>query len=269
MTFRPLLVVLAHDHPPSLADLVANVRRFCPASRLVLYNSGGDPELGHDLGLPTVPGARRLDYARITPFFLDIFEWLATTADPWDAVVNLETDMLFVRPGFEAFLQRRMSGCDYLAPNLVRRRPLSTRWRPMRSLRPEFERWFRFLGFRYWHGTFSPGQVFSRRYIETLLRHPEYAELKRLVAANESFTLQEVIFPTLTDFLGLRLASYPAHLAPINRYRPYQAVSGVKRALTTPDAYFVHPIRRAPDDAARIHVRKLVGRETRQAGAFT
>lgn len=252
-----VMIILAHDDPPSLTDLVRNVRHFCPTADLVLYNSGDDPDLGGGLGLALVPDCRKQLYARITAFFLDAFEWLVRSERMWSAMVNLETDMLFVRPGFEDFVQKRVRDADYIAPNLVRKRPLSTRWRPMRSLRPEFKRWFAFLGFDYLHGTFSPGQIFSRRYVETLLAHPHYGAFKDLVAANRSFTLQEVIFPTLTDLLGLRLAGYPDALRPINRYRPYQAVTGIRRALNTPDAYFVHPVRRALDDPARVFVRNL------------
>ena len=152
------------------------------------------------------------------------------------------------------------------SPNLVRKRSLSTRWRPMRSLRAEFEDWFKLFGFRYWHGTFSPGQVFSRRYVHELVRHPAYEEICRLVRANRSFTLQEVLFPTLVDFLGLRLGGYPARLKPINRYRPYQAVAGVRRALATREGYFLHPVRRNPDDAARSFIRELTHRRSMTTG---
>lgn len=256
-----VLVLLAHDDRTALAEAVDNARSFCPDARLVLYNSGDDPGLGAGLGLTHFPAPRRYRYAGIAGFFLDVFEWLAETGDPFDAVVNLETDLLFIRPGFEAFVDAQLASADYLAPNLVRRRRLDTDWRPMRSLRPEFEDWFQLFGFRHLHGTFSPAQVFSRRYVETLLADPRYPELRRLVAANRSYTLQEVLYPTLTEALGLRLAGYPEAHRTSNRYRPYQAVSGVRRALAIPDAYFVHPVRRTPGDPAR----RLIGELTAAA----
>jgi hypothetical protein len=261
-----LFVILAHTDPASLGELVDNVRVFCPRARILLYNSGDDSHLCGDLGLPEFPFPRRYGYARIAPFFLDVFEWAIRSGDGFEAIVNLETDMLFIRPGYEAFVDASLARADYLAPNLVERRSLKTRWRPMRSLRPEFERWFEFFGFRYWHGTFSPAQVFSRRYVKTLVGHDKYAELRSLVEENRSFTLQEVLFPTLTDFLGLRLAGYPQEHRATNRYRPYQAVSGVKWAASTPDAYFVHPVRRIKDDPARTLIRELARAERERLG---
>lgn len=252
-----LFVILAHTDRPSLEELVNNVRVFCPGARMLLYNSGEDQGLGNGLDVQEFQSPARYGYARITPFFLDVFEWAISSGDGFDAMVNLETDMLFIRRGYAAFVQNSLTRGDYLAPNLVERRPLNSRWRPMRSLRQEFQQWFDFFGFRYWHGTFSPAQVFSRRYVEALVEHPRYSDLRQLVAHNRSFTLQEVLFPTLTDFLGLRLHGYPKAHSTSNRYRPYQAVSGVRRALTIPDAHFVHPVRRLQGDPTRSFVRKL------------
>ena len=143
-----LFVILAHADRASLEELVDNVRTFAPRARLLLYNSGDDARLCCNLDVPEVPSRRGFSYARIAPFFLEVFEWLKRSDDPFDAVVNLETDMLFIRPGYEAFVERQLKLADYLAPNLVEHRPLKTRWRPMRSLRPEFQDWFEFLGCR-------------------------------------------------------------------------------------------------------------------------
>ena len=110
--------------------------------------------------------------------------------------------------------------------------------------------------------------MFSRRYVESLIQHPRYSELRRLVAENRSFSLQEVLFPTLTDFLGLRLLGYPESHRTSNRYRPYQAVSGIHRALATPDVCFVHPIHREPGNPARKLVASLAAAErARNAGS--
>lgn len=252
-----LFVILEHRDHSCLAELVTNLRAFCPNDRIMLYNSGIDPLLGCGLDIEFFPRPLQFEYARICGFFLHVFEYLVESGDDFDAVVNLETDLLFIRRGFRDFLQHQLSNADYLGPNLVERRRLDAYWRPMRSLRPEFERWFAFLGFTHLHGTFSPAQVFSRRYVHNLVSHSEYGRLETLVAANRSFTLQEVLFPTLCDFLELRLKGYPKAHATTNRYRPYQATTGVKRALSIPDACFVHPVRRDPDDPARTMIRNL------------
>src|SRR5437868_1896780 len=179
-----LFVILAHTDHASLEELVDNVRVFCPRARMLLYNSGENSRLGSNLSIPRFQSPRRYGYARITPFFFDVFEWAVRSGDGFGAIVNLETDLLFIRPGYQDFVKKWLACADYLAPNLVERRSLKTRWRPMRSLRPEFKRWFEFFGFQYWHGTFSPAQVFSRRYVKTLVEHDRYAELRRLAEEN-------------------------------------------------------------------------------------
>lgn len=255
---RIVLVIVAHDDPDSLADLVRNARHFCPSAELYLYNSGDDPSLGADLGVGMVPSPRRLHYAKVTAFFFDMFEWLAGDNVAFDYAVNLETDMLFIRKGYERFISKHMAGHDYMAPRFARFTSKKSRWRPIRSLRPELPQWYKAFGFDHTHEGFSPAQVFSRRYVERLLGHPQYPEIRRLHGENKSFTLQEVLFPTLTDLLKVKGQSYPAGLEPTIRYRPYHSVQGVKRALAMPDSYLVHPVRREMDNPARAFIRSLM-----------
>jgi hypothetical protein len=253
-----VMVIVAHDDPGSLTEAVSNARYFCPQARLYLYNSGDDPSLGADLGIEMVPSPRRLYYAKVTPFFFDMFEWLVTAGVRFDYAINLETDMLFIRAGFESFIYSAMKNCDYMAPRFARFTSRKSRWRPIRSLRPELKDWYEVFGFCYTHEAFSPGQVFSRAYIEKLLGHPRYSEILRLLKQNRSYTLQEVLFPTLIDLLQVNGRNYPDEMRPVIRYRPYQAVSGVKRALALENAYFVHPVRRNLDDPARVFIRSLL-----------
>lgn len=255
---RIVLVIVAHDDPVSLADLVRNVRHFCPASKLYLYNSGDDPSLGANLEIEMVPSPRRLYYAKVTAFFFDMFEWLVNEKITFDYAINLETDMLFIREGFEAFISKIMMNCDYMAPRFAKFTSTKSRWRPIKSLRPELPQWYQAFGFNYTHEGFSPAQVFSRNYIKKLLSHPRYPEIRCLHKENKSYTLQEVLFPTLVDLLKVRGQSYPSGLESSIRYRPYQSVSGVKRALAIPDAYLVHPVRREMDNPARTFIHSLM-----------
>ena len=252
-----IMVILAHNDPDSLADLVKNTRHFCPISRLMLYNSGIDHSLGKRLDLEILSISSQQLYAKITPFFFDVFEWFVKNGDTYDYIINLETDMLFIRHGYEEWVTSEMSGYDYMAPNLVKFVSPKSKWRPYKSLRPELSNWYDFFGFKYVHGAFSPGQIFSQRYVESIVTHKQYSELKRLIAENKSYTLQEILFPTFPDALCLAAKSYPSELKPVIRYRPYHAVSGIKRAINTPNAYFVHPVGREPDNLARLLIHSL------------
>lgn len=252
-----VFVILAHDDKPSLQQFVDNIRFYCPHADLVLYNSGDDLSLGTDLSVTLFPNPRRLYYAKVVRFFFDVFDWLYKSNIQYDYFINLETDMLFIRKGFEKFIEEQMQGIDYLGPDYQQFTSNKSRWRPIRSLRPELPQWYNLLGFKYTHRAFSPAQVFSKNYIDTLLSHPSYTEILRLIEeVNQSYTLQEVLLPTLPDFLNLKARSYPHSLKSINRYRPYQGVPGIKRAFSISDAYFVHPVRREMDNDARVLIQK-------------
>lgn len=261
MMVQTCIVICDHRNDAYLQDLVDGIERFCPRSDVAWYNSGREQPSPGSAGtsLTTLPQSRPLNYAKITPFFLDMFEWAA--GQDYDYIVNAETDMAFVQPGYERFIAGMMKDADYLAPGYARDVPRTSRWRPYRSLRRELPELLAILGTTSTHRCFSPGQVFSARYFGKLVTSSWYPELRDFVSRNQepgqSFTLQEVLLPTAADVLGLRAVSYPAQLTSVNRYRPYHAAASVLRARETCDAYFVHPVRRDDADGARQIVRRL------------
>lgn len=248
---------MEHRDPFALEDMVANLRHFCPLAELWFYNSGTDPSLGKHLDIAHVPNPKPYQYAKIVSWFIELFEWVTNHKIEFDYLINMETDLLFIREGFEAFISETMDGYDYMAPNLELNIAKTSKWRPYHSLKPELNNWLEFWETPRVNGAFSPAQVFSQDYVHKLLGHVKYSRLLELLEENESFTLQEVLFPTLPNLLGLKARSYPRHLKSIIRYRPYQAVVGVEKALATLDAYFVHPVHRAPENPARQRIKAL------------
>ncbi len=254
---KHLIVVLAHNNYECLSEMIANINHFCPKADVAVYNSGHDEQLTKNLPVLNILPSRKLDYARIAPFFFDVFKWLEVNNFPYDYITNLDSDVLFIKHNYESFIQQQMLSCDYLAQDLLKNIHNRPRWRPIRSLRPELPAWYKFWGFEYAHGAFNPGQTFSKNYLQKLVQHKEYDELLELVRQNNSYTLHEVLFPTLVDFLGINAKSYPKDTNTANRYRPYQAISGVQRALSLKHAYFVHPVRRELNDPARTYIRNM------------
>lgn len=263
MTASLVFVILDHRHDEYFDDLVRSLRAFCPGAEIVWYDSGHSPAAGagrSDAAVPRLPCSRPFAYAKVMPFFFDMFEWAADCG--YEQVVNVETDMAFLRPGFSEFLKRAMRGVDYLAPGFCRATPKTSRWRPYHSLRPKLPEFLSILGIDYTNRCFSPGQVFSAKYMATLLAHPVAPEIRMFVERNQapdgSFSLQEVLLPTLADVLGLTVRDYPPRLSAFNRYRPYQGKDSVTRAISVPDVYFIHPVRRDERDAARMAVRDRI-----------
>lgn len=255
-----LFTILAHERP-YLPELVANVRHFNPGSPIALYNSGNDPNLGDGLGLLHVTPSRPLSYARVAPFFLDTFEWLhnaaASTSNAhiqYDYLINLETDMLFIRTGFQTWLEGAMQHCDYMAANYTTEVNMHSTARYIRTLRPELSQWYDLFGFEHIHIGFSPGMVFSRRYVDRLVGHGQYGRIRAMVEDSRAMSLQEVLLPTLAEYLGLWARGYPKAGREFNRFRPFQTARNVARALTVNDVYFVHPVPRDGGNGARVMI---------------
>jgi uncharacterized protein YjbI with pentapeptide repeats len=260
-------VIISHTVDDTFEDLVLGLRAFCPGADIAWYNSG--PPMENSFGLRLVTPARPLKYMKITPAFFDIFEWALDKG--YDRIVNVETDLAFIRPGFLDFLEKYMQDADYVAPGLRRNIPPVSMWPAYRTLAGERDELASILGTKHVHRGFSPAQVFSRGYISAVLSSDSYARLRVFVEQNQqpqrSLTLQELILPSLADSVGVTSRSYPAHLSRFNRFRPYQAPIDLEHALNTPDAFFIHPIRRDSEDPVRSFVRGLVRDAPQTAGA--
>lgn len=257
MISRVIIVVVAHHVDDYFADLVAGIRRYCPTAKVAWFDSS--PAGVRPLAdVQRIPTSRPMAYARVTPSFLAIFEWFANTEA--DVVINVETDAAFIGHGYLETVQTLLEQADYIASRYHAGTSRTSRWRPYRSLRPDLPALLDILGVGQTDQAFSPAQVFSRRYVETLLTAAWYPELRDFVADNQvrerSFTLQEVLLPTLVRALGLRALAYPAAWGRYIRYRPYLAASAIYDAASQ-GVPLVHPVRRDAEDPARSLVRGL------------
>jgi hypothetical protein len=254
-TPRVCVAIADHSADAYLDDLIAGLRRFFPEADVVWYDSG---VTSRSLpGVARLPCSRVHHYAKVAAMFFDLFEWWAD--QDHDYLINLETDLAVVNPGVEV-VANLMRDADYMAARLVTQVAATSRWRPYCSLRGELSELRDILGLDTVQGAFSPAQVFSRRYVGRILDSPFYPRLRDFVARNQapdrSFTLQEVLLPTLAQVCGLRSRPYPAEHETYNRYRPYHALRSV-RAARAANVPFVHPVRRIAEDAARQYVRAL------------
>lgn len=249
------MAIVDHSADDYLDDLIAGLRRFFPEADVVWYDSGVTSRALP--GVPRLPCSRVHRYAKIAAVFFDLFEWWAD--QDYDYLINLETDVAVVNPGVEV-IAGLMRDADYMAARLVAQVPATSRWRPYHSLRRELPELRDILGLDTVQGAFSPAQVFSRRYVGRVLDSHIYPRLRDFLARNQapdrSFTLQEVLLPTLAQVCGVRSKPYPAEHETFNRYRPYHALRSV-RAARVANVPFVHPVRRAAEDPARQYARAL------------
>jgi hypothetical protein len=137
---RICVVIADHCHDDFLADLVRSLRIFAPTVDVAIYNTGhtvGLRAFPVDNEIRVLPMSRRLEYAKVMPFFLDLFEW--ASKEEYDFVVNAESDMAWIKPGFATFLADAMRGYDYMGPGFLRGTSRTSKWRPYRSLHSELD----------------------------------------------------------------------------------------------------------------------------------
>ncbi|MGW4911719.1 hypothetical protein [Streptomyces sp. NPDC004270] len=266
MSAATCFVIISNTVDGAFEDLVLGLRAFCPEADIAWYNSGTRRDT--PFGLRRVSRDRPLKYMKITPCFFDIFEW--SISQGYDQFINLETDMVFVRPGFLEFVAQQMKEVDYVAPGLRRDIPSISLWPAYRTLAGERAELSAILGIDHLNRCFSPAQIFGRGYVSAVLSSGNYAQIRSFVERNQqpgrSWTLQELILPSLADSVGATSRSYPLHMTPFNRYRPFQAPLDLEIAQTASDAFFLHPVRRTADDPVRRRAKNLAHHALTESG---
>ena len=251
-------VVVSDVVDDAFEDLVLSIAAFCPGADIAWYNSGQRRDVPCDL--ERVVPDRPLKQRRITPAFFDVFEWAGDR--DYDCVVNVETDLAFIKPGFLDFVDARLRDVDYLATGLRYRVPRISMWPPYRSLGEGRAELAEILGIDHFNRAFGSVQVFGRGYVRALLSSDRYPAVRAFVERNHrperSSSLHELLLPTLADSLGVRSGSFPDQTSVFNRFRPHQSELDLSAARSAADVYFVNPIRRGAADPVRRSVRELV-----------
>jgi len=245
--------ILAHADAGIAASQIRNIRRYNADAEIVLYNGGTDPDFGSTLGVPVCPYSRPLQYGRLERFLLDTALWLETERVGYDYLVGVDSDVLFVREGFEQALRGAMSDADAMGVNMtMQRSPFELpHWIPGKMLWEEWDRWQPFFGTEGFCGTFNPMQVYTRDTIRRVLADLTPARrsaLEGLLASSRVFALEELLLPTLALRAGARIRSYPETMAAFVRCGEDMTWEELQRALRTPEAYFLHPARRDAAD---------------------
>ncbi|MBT2655824.1 glycosyltransferase [Bacillus sp. ISL-18] len=242
--------ILVHEDRELVKQLIDNVRYYCPNSAIVLYNGGDDPLLCKDLGVPVCPSSRKLERGWTTIYFLDVMEWLEELGLEYEYFINIDSDALFIKKGYEEFIQTEMEDTDYMAVLL---RIPEDDWYIGNELKKDIDRWKKFFNVKPFYGVFNVGQVISRPVVKSLI-DPEISQrLKKALVKTVSFGMDEVVFVNMAKELGFRLKKYPNALdSKMIRYRPYASVEEVISWLNNKEGGgLVHPVIRERDEPVR------------------
>lgn len=255
--------VLVHENKELVRELLNNIRFYCPNSSIVLFNGGDDPELCEGLGYPVCPRSRELKYGFLSIYHLEVMKWLEDIDFPYQYLINLDSDSLFGRKGFEEFIIDSMEDTDYMAAKL---RKAHKKWYPAKTFNGEKEKWEPLFNVESFYGVFNVGQVFSRNYIQTLLNSPQLPLLTKNIAETKTHALEEIVYVNMARQLGLKYKSYPNEAGSLIRYRPFFSYDEVIHHLNEGEPrYLFHPVRRNKHDGARILLNHLLLQEIQQS----
>lgn len=225
----------------------------------MLFNGGNDPNLCNGLGFPVCPASTPLYWGNIAPVFLHVMEWLEGMNYEYDYLINIDSDALFAKKGYEEFIHSEMEGFDYMAANL---RDPEWNWYPGQTMNNEWwSSWHLIFNTPWYKGCFNNAQVFSKKFVQEKLKFSKLDQIKRKLLETRVTAIEEMIFATLSVTLGIRSKSYPDHVQAWNRFRPYFAEweirSGIENQM---DCYLIHPVNRYIHDGARVYIRSLMNK---------
>jgi hypothetical protein len=252
---RLLFALLAHNQRPCLDDLLLNLRDFAPGADVVLFNGGKDTHLADGLDIDICPFSRPLRYEGLAGYHLDVMRWLYEERRPFDFLVTLDSDMLLVKPGLEAYLEATMAESSYMATEFSEIPP-STTWRPGRRFHYKWSSiWQPLFGTENPFGCFNPGQAFGRQYVERLMQFPKLDELRARIERSHLPFLEEMVFPTLAVVLDCAPMRSRIPDQSAIRFLGYQSPAEILGYRDNPDVFLIHPVAMNVDSPERELVR--------------
>jgi hypothetical protein len=223
---------------------------------MVLYNGGDDPHLCDSLGVPVCPSSRKLERGFTTIYFLETMEWLEEMEVNYDYFINLDSDALFIRKGYEKFVQEQMQDTDYMAVSL---RIPEEDWYIGIEMRKDIDRWRQLFCVDPLYGIFNVGQVINQSFVKALLEPQRKEKLTKALLETISFGTDEIVLVNMAKELGFRLKSYPRNTDSIMiRYRPYFTLDEMIDCFNNIEkSWLCHPVSLERDDLVRRLIKHL------------
>ncbi|RXI98197.1 hypothetical protein DS745_17825 [Anaerobacillus alkaliphilus] len=247
--------VLVHENKELIKQLILNINHYCPNSYVVLYNGGKNSNLCTDLNVPVCPTSKQLKYGNLAMYFVETMEWLEEIELEYDYFINIDSDALFFRKGFEEFIEEQMQDADYMA---VKLRIPDKNWTCGKSFIKEKDTWKPFFSVSSFLGVFNVGQVMSKALVKEFVNYEKKVELKTALTETTVFGIEEIVFVNLANELGFKLKNYPEEVGQrLIRFRPYFTKSELIECIQLNEGWLVHPVKRKLNDPARNYIYDL------------
>jgi len=268
MDIHNVFACLIHESPECVIDLVRNLHYLDPASSIVLYNGGTDPDLidrsfpFERYGATIHPGPQKMTWGRLHEFALDCMRFALDNLE-FDTVTIVDSDQLLVRPGYSRYMTRALAGGERvgLLGNSPARHPPTTPKHAPRSAHAELELWQPFLRRfpngeeKFPHWTYWPCTVVTADAARDLTRlFSTDGQLQEIMRTTQILVTEEVILPTLVALMGYRIQANPCSYD-FAKFRARYTFEELEAALARPDVFWIHPVERRYGDEIRARIR--------------
>jgi hypothetical protein len=248
---RMFVIILAHENEYLVEAQIENIRYFNPDAGIILYNGGKNKDFAKNLDVTIYPYSQRIHWAAQARVFWDVTRWLKHTNVDYEYLICFDHDMLFVKPGFEKFLDTAMKGIDCLGwqmlegtdiENFPDSRVPTSLWREWRKWSPIFQT-NNFL--RY----FNPGQVYRQKILQKMITFLESKisekKLNRLFKKTKVHAFEEMFMVTLAMASGGKCREYPDGnlYNEAVRWGENITIAEVQNVIKNPNYYWIHPVK--------------------------
>lgn len=246
---KTYFAILAHINEEALAAQVRNIRHFNPDAGIIVYNGGTDAEFAQQLNILRFPGSHPIRYGNLTPYFWETMKWLEESHVEYDYLINLDHDVLFVKPGFQDCLDELMEDYDVMGWDMVTSfSPSDTNLSCCRDMWREWERWSPFFKTDYFVRYLNSTQVYRHGIVRRMLEAADHPAVEDRIGNSNVFALEEMFFVTYALSLGARIREYPReeNWESAARFGHRQiSLEEARWVKRQPYYYWIHPVKEA------------------------
>ncbi|MBD0381587.1 DUF707 domain-containing protein [Paenibacillus sedimenti] len=239
---RVIFAILGRKDECVLATQIDNIRKFNPEAGIVLYNGGDDIQFAKSLNVALCPYGHHLTGKHAAPFLWDVMKWLEENKVKYEYLVNLDDEMLFVKHGFESYLNETMQGFDCMGWDMqTSSDEESMHTKPMRE---EWAKWAHLFKTDHFIRYLNPIQVYRHRIVKKMLAFTGMSKIENMIDESQVTALEEVLFVTLAAACGGRYREFPRdHAFNVMRHEREIEQNEAHHAQHHPYYYAVHPVR--------------------------
>lgn len=248
---RLFILLLAHENEHVLKAQIDNIKFFNPDVGIILYNGGENKNFAVDLNVPICPYSQRIHWAASARVLWDVMRWLQDTKVDYEYLVSFDHDMLFVKHGFEQFLDSSMKELDCMGWQLLKGSdiPKYPDPRVAESLWREWHIWQPIFEINNFLRVFNPGQVYRKEIITKMLKFLKtkfrQRELDELFNTSKVYGFEEMFSVTLSLASGGKCGQYPDSEVynEAVRWGDNITINEVQQVIKHPSYYWIHPIK--------------------------